>query len=178
MTSSEARESGTADRRLLALVGILVLMVGGCSSSEPAPPDQPTASASAQGEPPSGEIHLGPFGISNNVISTDLLIHAGWIVRTSSYGSIDFGGAVAGIGAPKLDADGDSSPTPPNYPAPELRKNSLICKVGSLWYQCGTNASFRPFDTGTLTLQPNDAQLEDNSRGWTVDVFVVWGSSS
>jgi hypothetical protein len=47
-------------------------------------------------------------------------------VHVVSMRTLDLGGAVLGIGAPKLDVDGDDEPTPSDYPAPNLRKYSLI----------------------------------------------------
>jgi hypothetical protein len=114
----------------------------------------------------------GPYQVSNKVIHTGLLIAPGSTVSTLTEGQVDFGGAVIGIGAPTLDADGDKEPAPSDYPAPGLRKNSLIAKVGSLPYQGGTIATFTPTQDGELILQPNDNQLEDNSRGWHVSIYV------
>jgi hypothetical protein len=115
---------------------------------------------------------FGPLPVVNQPVTT-VEIKAGSTVHVTSTGKIDFGGAVAGIGAPVLDADGDSVPTPTNYPAPGLRKNSLIVKVGQIWYQGGTNAQFVPPEDGIMVVQPNDAQLEDNSRSWMVTVHII-----
>jgi hypothetical protein len=114
---------------------------------------------------------FGPFGVLKGAVRTNVVVYAGDTVRTISEGVIDFGGAVLGGGAPLLDANGDSWPTPPHYPAPALRKNSLICGVGGAWYQGGTDASFASWTTGELVLSVNDASPEDNSRGWSVTLL-------
>jgi hypothetical protein len=114
---------------------------------------------------------FGPWGVLKGETATGVHVQAGDTVRVVSDGLIDFGGAPLGIGAPILDANGDSWSTPADYPAPSLRKNSLICRVGPLWYQGGTDAVFRPGDSGEVILRVNDKNVEDNSRGWTVRVF-------
>jgi hypothetical protein len=115
----------------------------------------------------------GPFGVVGGEVSTGVTVQAGDTVRTVSEGLVDFGGAVIGFGAPILSADGDSWSTPPNYPAPSLRKNSLICRVGSRWYQGGVDKSFTPGEGGEVILRTNDNDVNDNSRGWTVTLYVT-----
>jgi hypothetical protein len=120
-----------------------------------------------------GPASYGPFAVSNSVVATGVSVAHGSTVQVRASGLVDFGGALAGIGAPVLGPDGDDAPTPITYPAPELRKNSLICKVGSIWYQCGRDTTFHPAQDGDLLLQANDGQLADNSRGWSVSVLVT-----
>jgi hypothetical protein len=98
-------------------------------------------------------------------------VAVGDIIGVISTGEIDFGGAVVGFGAPILNADGDNAPTPSNYPAPSLRKNSLICQIGSTFFQGGVATLFTSTATGELILNVNDATPQDNSRGWTVYVY-------
>jgi hypothetical protein len=102
------------------------------------------------------------------------IISPGNTVRVTSTGLVDFGGAVIGLGAPKLDADGDNETTPSNYPAPTLRKNSPICRIGlnKNWYQGGTDRTFTPSESGKLILRANDFDTRDNSRRWEVTVHV------
>lgn len=116
---------------------------------------------------------LGPFHVLKGERETGINVHAGDHVRVVSSGLIDFGGAFLGQGAPKLDANGDSDTPPADYPEPALRKNSLICRVGPQWYQGGTDTSFTPGHDGELVLRANDRYEEDNSRGWTVTVWVL-----
>jgi len=130
----------------------------------------------------SGRNPDGTFNVGSREVNTGRSIDAGSVVRVKANGEVNFGGGfgevkvgdwvlVAGAGAPNLDADGDSWPTPGDYPAPSLRKNSLICRVGSSpWKQCGRNEYFRTQESGILILRPNDKQLEDNSGAWTVAV--------
>lgn len=115
----------------------------------------------------------GPFGVVGAEVATGIQVQAGDIVRTVSEGLVDFGGAILGGGAPILNADGDSWSTPGSYPAPSLRKNSLICKVGARWYQGGTDKTFTPSESGEIILRTNDDNPGDNSRGWTVTLYVT-----
>ena len=74
-----------------------------------------------------------------------------------------------GIGAPILDADGDFYATPASYPAPKLKKNSLIWRVGNTWHQGGVNKATTALAAGEVVLNCNDGAPADNSRGWTVN---------
>jgi hypothetical protein len=65
-------------------------------------------------------IPIGPFLVTSGQVDTGIFLVTSFPVNVSSTGKIDFGGAVAGSGAPILDANGDSWPTPTNYPAPNL----------------------------------------------------------
>jgi hypothetical protein len=115
----------------------------------------------------------GPFSVVNGPVSTGVKIKPTDRVRVVATGEIDFGGAFLGIGAPRLGPNGDEAyySAPAGYPAPGLRKNSLICRVGSLYYQGGTDVQFTPSERGELVLQPNDDNVSDNSRGWSVTVY-------
>lgn len=120
----------------------------------------------------------GPFGVVGGDVSTGVFVQAGDEVRTISEGIVDFGaGNPFGLGAPMLNADGDSWSTPSSYPAPALRKNSLICKVGTRWYQGGTDKRFTPAEDGEVILRTNDDNPADNSRGWTVTLYVTSAES-
>ncbi len=113
----------------------------------------------------------GPFKVSKRRVNTRIPVLAGDRIRTLSTGLLDLGGAVLGFGQVILDADGDSAPVPPGYPAPSLRKNSLICGVGTTWHQGGVNATFDAAESGALVLFVNDGNPQDNSREWTVVVY-------
>lgn len=113
----------------------------------------------------------GPFLVNNKRVNTKVRVKAGDRIGIVASGEVDFGGAVIGIGAPVLDANGDDWETPPDYPAPNLRKNSLICDIGGTFFQGGVNTSFTSTADGVLILQPNDKDLKDNSRGWRVIVY-------
>jgi hypothetical protein len=111
--------------------------------------------------------------VSNAELNTRYVVEAGSTIQSSAHGIIDFGGAVLGVGAPRVGPDGDNTFAPSDYPAPQLRKNSLICRVGSVWYQCGTASTFTPTEGGALVLRPNDAHLGDNSQEWVVSIIVT-----
>lgn len=105
----------------------------------------------------------GPFYVNRSLVITPLTAKQGDRIEIQSSGIVDFGGAVLGVGAPKLNADGDSQKTPANYPAPNLRKNSLVVKIGSNWYQGGTNKSFVTSMAGTVRLYVNDNDPNNNT---------------
>src|SRR5437016_576185 len=122
----------------------------------------------------------GPFTVVGPVVNTKIPVMAGDTIGISAAGEVDFGGAVAGIGAPIVGPDGDdptSWPTPDKYPAPSLRKNSLVCSIGASMVQGGTKTSFVSSEGGPLKLLANDRWPEDNSRGWTVTVFHTTAGS-
>jgi len=122
---------------------------------------------------------FGPFtvgvrgGRGNTRVRTGITVQPKDLITTYSTGLVDFGGAVLGIGAPILDADGDDWTTPSNYPAPDQRKNSLLVQVDSKYFQGGKNKTLTiPSDvSGELFLDVNDATPKDNSRGWSVYIY-------
>jgi hypothetical protein len=114
---------------------------------------------------------FGPFIVNRRRVNTRITVKAGDRIGVVARGEIDFGGAALGLGAPILTADGDDWPTPADYPAPNLRKNSLVCDIGGTLFQGGVNRSFLSTSSGQLALFPNDNQLGDNSRGWEVTVY-------
>jgi hypothetical protein len=120
---------------------------------------------------------FGPYPVLKQEVRTGVQVRAGDVARTVASGTIDFGGAVLGLGAPKLDAAGDSSPTPLTYPAPYRRKNSLLCRVGGVLYQGGVDSSFRVLSSGEVVLGVNDGLPEDNLGGWQVRIYVERSST-
>jgi hypothetical protein len=111
----------------------------------------------------------GPFTVVGGEVRSNVFVDVGDVITTMSTGKVDFGGAVVGIGAPILDADGDFYVTPANYPAPQLKKNSLIWRVGNTWHQGGVNKATTALAAGEVVLNCNDGSPADNSRGWTVN---------
>jgi hypothetical protein len=89
-------------------------------------------------------------------------------VSSPSEDKVDLGGFPAVF----ANADGDDWWTPSDYPAPELRHNSLFVGVGGLWYQGGTDKTFVPLEDGELVLSPNDGDMSNNSRGWHVTITI------
>jgi len=121
-----------------------------------------------------------PIIVVGRVVRTFIEVFYGDLVEIRASGTVDFGGAVVGIGAPILGPDGDNWTTPPDYPAPDRQKNSLIVGVRSAsypyhtsWRQGGTNRSFRSPHDGYLVLAANDASPDNNSRGWSVSITVT-----
>ncbi len=110
---------------------------------------------------------------------TNIQVRSGAVVRVTATGQINFGQTSITIGVsfgPGLcGPDGDEGPAPTNFPAPGLRKYSLVCRVEgyNVWYQGGTDRTFQVGANGTLICQPNDDDMSDNSRGWLVYVYVT-----
>ena len=117
-------------------------------------------------------MEYGPFKVTVKN-ETSIQLKVGDKVRIVSEGKLKLGGGVFGIGEPVLDANGDDWPTPVDYPSPLLRKNSLIVKVGSDFYQGGVDATFIVKKTGELILLCNDSAPNDNSDYWTVNITVL-----
>ena len=91
-------------------------------------------------------------------------------VQTLATGIVNFGGGIGGWFEPVLTADGDPVSAPGDYPAPPLRKNSLICQIAGRWFQGGRDASFTSPVSGELILAPNDRYPADNRGGWAVTI--------
>lgn len=158
-------------KRNLITVAVLPFALITMLGTSSCPPDNPHDPVVAPA--PTLTTTHGPFNVVNREVNTRVYVRRGAAVRIRATGVVDFGGAVLGVGAPVLTADGDDWATPSNYPAPDLRKNSLICRVGGNWYQGGTDKVFTPTEDGELVLLPNDVKLDDNSRAWTVTVYVT-----
>jgi hypothetical protein len=129
--------------------------------------------------PPSGTFSIPYYPVVGPEVDTGIMVEQGDLVRIFATGLVDFGGAFLGIGAPILGPDGDNEniQTPSDYPAPTLRKNSLIVKIGEkgvrgTWHQGGSDQSFIAEKSGKIILGVNDAYVSDNSRGWTVTLLV------
>ncbi|MDF2736641.1 MAG: hypothetical protein K0S93_497 [Nitrososphaeraceae archaeon] len=115
----------------------------------------------------------GPYTVVGPDVHTGIFVTPGAVVHISARGLVDFGsGFFLGIGAPILGPDGDNEITPFGYPDQTLRKNSLIVKIGNEFYQGGTSTSFTSTTSGEIILLANDADITDNSRGWSVSLTV------
>jgi hypothetical protein len=115
---------------------------------------------------------FGPFTVVGGNVDTGIHVPDGATIRITAAGTVDFGGAVVGVGAPKLGPEGDAAATPSDYPDPSKRKNSLLVKIGSVWYQGGRDETVTPATGGRLILRTNDRQIDDNSGGWSVHLEV------
>ncbi len=108
------------------------------------------------------------ISVRGDLVLTDMHVNAGDFVITVSDGKVTFSPA-----GPWEDADGEHHETPKDYPAPQLRKNSLICKLGDRWYQGGVFRGFIVKDSGYLYLRTNDRWTFDNSDQWKVTLFAI-----
>jgi hypothetical protein len=110
------------------------------------------------------------FSVSNRLVRTRVIVNTGDTIQTLATGIVGFGGGVLGWFVPALTADGDPVTAPPDYPAPALRKNSLICQIAGRWFQGGRNTSFTSPVDGELMLAPNDRYPADNNGFWDVTI--------
>ena len=84
------------------------------------------------------------------------------------------GNARFGIDAgPGFTADGDNAGADVGYPAPGLRRLSLVCRIGNAWHQGGVATEFTARDEGTLVLQANDFDLPNNTGTWSATLVVT-----
>jgi len=113
---------------------------------------------------------FGPFTVLGAPSATRIAVRAGETIQTLPRGIVGFGGGIGGWLEPNLTADGDPVTAPPDYPAPPLRKNSLICEIGGRFFQGGTNSTFISNRDGELSLLANDRYPADNHGGWQVTV--------
>ena len=118
-------------------------------------------------------------------VATGMVVNAFDRIEITARGVVNFGGLFGSfLSTAVLPADGDNHRTPPDYPAPQFRKNSLIVEVRSQtvdgyqrwsrFYQGGTNRVIVPSDGGTVFLFANDATPDDNSDGWTVNLRRIF----
>ncbi len=120
---------------------------------------------------PSISTRRGPFPVTGRPVHTGIAVRVGDEIELYSTGRVNLGGGFLGLFEPVLTADGDGDHlAPPDYPAPHLNKNSLICQIGGKWYQGGSSLRFAPNTAGELVLACNDAHPGDNTLAWNVHV--------
>lgn len=102
-------------------------------------------------------------------LETGLLVQAGSTLTIRASGTAKFG-PDAGSG---YTADGERYAADAGYPAPGLRRLSLVCRVGNAWHQGGTATTFTAVDEGSLVLQANDFDLANNIGSWSVSLLVA-----
>ena len=67
----------------------------------------------------------------------------------------------------KLSADGEDQAAPSDYPAPNLRKNSLVVRIGDVYYQGGVDETFVSATNGEVVLRANDSTGRTTPAGGT-----------
>lgn len=108
------------------------------------------------------------FEVTGGLVPTWIHVDKGDLVVTISVGEVSFA-----FGGWKFDADGEDKDPGDGHPAPNLRRNSLICKVDDTWYQGGVFRGFKSRTNGFLYLQTNDNWVADNSQEWYVMIAVI-----
>ncbi|WP_258726257.1 hypothetical protein [Cellulomonas sp. NS3] len=131
--------------------------------TEPMTPTVPTTSYATGRH----AFHVDP----TEVLDSQLLVQDGSTLRISATGNAKFGADLGSGYGP----DGKTgSRADDGYPAPGKRELSLVCRVGNVWYQGGTQAQFVARDEGNLLLRPNDWKMDDNhGAGWDVTVVIT-----
>jgi hypothetical protein len=119
---------------------------------------------------------LGPFPVSQGDVLTGMIVQSGDTLRTLATGWVSF----ARVIGQSHDADGDDASwiTPADFPAPALRKHSLIVKFGGgPWFQGGKDQTLTvPLgESGEVILRTNDADqwLWDNDGYWQVSLVLT-----
>jgi hypothetical protein len=108
--------------------------------------------------------------VTGDEVDTHQIVAAGQMVRITARGTVDFGGGVAGIGATRVSADGDDGPATADSPAPHLRRNSLVVRIGDAYYQGGVDKTFITATAGDVVVRANSAKPPSNATGWDVQV--------
>ena len=115
---------------------------------------------------------FGPFPVSKDDVLTGVIVQGGDTLNTIATGWVSFARVVGRT----FDADGDDWSTPSDFPAPHLRKHSLIVKFGGgPWYQGGKDKTITvPIgESGEVILRTNDHDdwLWDNDNFWQVSLI-------
>jgi hypothetical protein len=113
----------------------------------------------------------GPFTVVAGDVATPVNVLAGDTVQTIAGGLVSFARVVGRT----FSADGEDWRADNDFPAPALRKHSLIARFGGgPWHQGGIDAQIPvPLgESGQLILRTNDHDdwLWDNDLGWTVTI--------
>jgi hypothetical protein len=113
--------------------------------------------------------------VKDRAVDTGIHVPKGASVHIVSTGSIQFDRT----SAPR-DANGANDVTPAAYPAPGLRKDSLICKVGnSAWVQCGNSETITPEGSNTLLRTPTGQLVKGKLQGlYLMQKGPNWGRDS
>ena len=74
-----------------------------------------------------------------------------------------------------FDADGMASAASSAFSAPNYRRYSLVCRIGTTWHQGGVATEFTAAEDGELVMQANDevGDLANNTGGWEVTLEVI-----
>jgi hypothetical protein len=115
------------------------------------------------------------FFVMDGPLDTGIHVPKGASVHVVSTGAIYFNQE----SVPR-DPDGANDATPATYPAPDLRKHSLICKVGdSAWLQCGNAATITPEGSEALLRTDTDRLVKGKLQGlYLMQKGPDWGKES
>lgn len=115
------------------------------------------------------------FLVKDGSLDTGIHVPKGASVHVVSTGAIGFNQQSV-----LRDPDGANDATPETYPAPALRKSSLICKVGdSAWVQCGSSATITPEGSETLLRTTTGRLVKGKLQGlYLMQKGPNWGRGS
>jgi hypothetical protein len=115
------------------------------------------------------------FVVKDRAVDTGIHVPKGVTVQVLARGAVLFDRRFSPVGP-----DGTKDATPATFPAPALRKHSLICKVGdSEWLQCGTSMSFTPEGHNTLLRTPAGQLVKGKLQGlYLMQKGPNWGRES
>ncbi len=113
--------------------------------------------------------------VKDRAVDTGIHVPRGAAVRLISSGVIRFDPRSAPRGP-----NGTADVAAATYPAPALRRHSLICKVGdSQWVQCGTAAIFTPEGSDTLMRTGAGRLVKGKLQGlYLMQKGKGWGSET
>ena len=117
---------------------------------------------------------FGPFPVSKGDVLTGVNVQGEDQLQTIATGWVSFARVIGRT----FDADGDDWSTPPDFPAPLLKKHSLIVKFGGgPWYQGGKDKAITvpAGESGEVILRTNDHDdwLWDNDNYWEVSLVLT-----
>ena len=138
--------------------------------SNPTPTPSPTL-------PPNGEIRQGTYTI-NGLYTTDIYVLKGEVITVRATGSITVGQFVGTVDPTGTEYTRNTIlqlPVDPNYDlVREFPHGVLMCRIkGELdWLLCGAYQEFNASSDGYLELHINDANLNENTGSFSVEVEV------
>lgn len=116
---------------------------------------------------------IGTFTVVGPVVDTGLRIGPRESIRVAATGVVNFGGIFPAICSPD-GQDAISERRGWTVSPQQLRKYSLVVKIGNTWEQAAAGTrELSSFAGGSVLLAANDDLLSDNTGGWQVTITHV-----